>query len=66
MIEVIVDFGKSGYKVPAVIGKDGVVWCCLAGENLQEGVAGFGDTPDDAVWSFKHNFRNERTGKCVK
>lgn len=37
--------------------KDGNTWCALYGPNLQEGVCGFGDTPDkamrafDAVWS---------------
>lgn len=25
--------------------KDGDSWCALKGENLQEGIAGFGDTP---------------------
>ena len=28
---------------------DGNQWCALVGENLQEGVAGFGDTPSDAL-----------------
>jgi hypothetical protein len=28
---------------------DGNQWCCLFGENLQSGVAGFGDTPHTAV-----------------
>ena len=31
---------------------DGNQWCALYGENLQDGVAGFGDTPDAASWSF--------------
>lgn len=36
---------------------DGNQWCVLYGENIQEGVCAFGDTPDDAsrkfdlVWS---------------
>ena len=31
---------------------DGDQWCALYGENLQEGVAGFGKTPADAVTAF--------------
>ena len=31
---------------------DGNKWCALYGENLQEGVAGFGDTPADAAAAF--------------
>jgi len=36
--------------------KDGNSWCCLYGENIMEGVCGFGATPDlackdfDCVW----------------
>jgi hypothetical protein len=36
---------------------DGNLWCALYGDNLQDGVAGFGDSPElaciafDAVWS---------------
>jgi len=28
---------------------DGDRWCCLYGENIQEGLAGFGETPVGAV-----------------
>ena len=31
---------------------DGNHWCVLYGANLQEGVAGFGDTPDKAARAF--------------
>ncbi|WP_283177869.1 hypothetical protein [Gemmobacter sp. 24YEA27] len=33
--------------------KDGNAWCALHGENLQEGVAGFGDTPAKALLAFE-------------
>lgn len=29
----------------AKVFQDGNQWCCLYGVNLQEGIAGFGDTP---------------------
>ena len=32
--------------------RDGNQWCALYGENLQEGVAGFGDSPGAAYWDF--------------
>lgn len=32
--------------------KDGNMWCALFGDNLQEGVAGFGDTPAKAMYAF--------------
>jgi len=31
---------------------DGDQWCCMYGENLQEGIAGFGDTPKAACKAF--------------
>jgi len=31
------------------ISLDGDKWCALVGENLQEGVAGFADTPTNAI-----------------
>ena len=42
----------------AKLSKDGNQWCWLYGDNLQEGVAGFGDTPVlaarefDRAWGF--------------
>lgn len=29
--------------------KDGNQWCCLYGENIQEGIVGFGDTPYKSI-----------------
>ena len=39
------------------LSKDGDQWCALLGENLQEGVAGFGDTPQEAFTAFDAAFR---------
>ena len=38
--------------------KDGDMWCALLGDNLQEGVSGFGKTPADALFAFE-------TAMCV-
>ena len=35
---------------------DGDQWCALYGDNLQDGVAGFGDSPADAMDDFDRNW----------
>lgn len=35
---------------------DGNKWCALYGDNLQEGVAGFGDSPAQAMADFDRNW----------
>ncbi len=45
------------YSRPSVVWRprlfvDGNQWCALFGENLQDGVAGFGDSPANAMWDF--------------
>ncbi len=35
---------------------DGNQWCALYGENLQDGVAGFGDSPELAMHDFDVNW----------
>ena len=42
-------FAEAGIK-PAY--KDGNSWCVLIGENTQEGICGFGETPKDAYIAF--------------
>ena len=36
--------------------KDGDSWCVLLGDNLQIGIAGFGETPLKAIINFNANF----------
>lgn len=38
------------------ISRDGNKWCVLLGGNLQDGVAGFGDSPDLASYDFDRNW----------
>ena len=35
-------------------------WCALYGDNLQDGVAGFGDTPDKAMRNFDLNWNKQK------
>jgi hypothetical protein len=39
---------------------DGNQWCALYGSNLQDGVAGFGDTPAQAMADFDKNWREQK------
>ena len=41
---------------------DGDKWCALYGENIMEGVVGFGATPQEACEEFDRNFANGRCG----
>ena len=36
--------------------KDGNQWCVLYGENIQDGIVGFGDTRLDAMLEFKKEY----------
>jgi hypothetical protein len=39
---------------------DGSKWCALYGDNVQDGVAGFGDTPAEAMTAFDKNWNEQR------
>jgi hypothetical protein len=41
---------------------DGNKWCALLGNDLQEGVAAFGDTPDEAYRNFDIAWLTQRCG----
>lgn len=43
--------------------KDGNQWCFLYGENIQEGVCGFGETIYKAAWDFYTNVKIEEARK---
>ena len=40
------------------ISLDGNMWCALYGDNLQDGVAGFGRSPEEAMADFDKNWKN--------
>lgn len=42
---------------------DGNQWCALYGENIQEGVCGFGDTPAKAATDFDIAWLNAKAPK---
>ncbi len=52
-----VQAAAAEYERPSVLFRptlsiDGDKWCALFGENLQDGVAGFGDSPAEAMYDF--------------
>ena len=54
----------AAHERPCVLWKprlfiDGNQWCALLGENIQEGVVGFGDSPDAAMWEFDVAWRKK-------
>ncbi len=40
--------------------KDGNAWICLYGDNIQEGVCGIGNTPDEASRDFDKNWKSSK------
>lgn len=55
------------YERPSAVFKprifmDGDQWCALYGDNLQDGVAGFGKSPADAMWNFDAAWRKPLDG----
>lgn len=44
---------------PAIF-PDGNTWCALYGEDLQSGVAGFGETPEAACADFDKNWSSQK------
>lgn len=45
---------------------DGDQWCVLLGENLMEGVAGFGPTPDEAAAAFDKAWLTAKTPHAIR
>lgn len=44
---------------------DGDQWCALYGDNLQEGVCGFGETPAAAMEAFDNEWRTAQAGRAA-
>lgn len=42
----------------ATLSKDGDKFCWLYGDNLQDGIAGFGDSPMQAAYDFENTFNS--------
>lgn len=61
-VEAAYDHCRPSVLYRPAISIDGNQWCALYGTNLQDGVAGFGDTPEAAMVDFDKNWREQRIG----
>lgn len=50
--EAVAESARPFYLLRPKIFIDGDAWCALYGENLQDGVAGFGKSPYEAAYAF--------------
>lgn len=62
------EIASVGYEMrrPSVLFRpnifpEGTMWCALLGENLMEGICGFGETPEQACAEFDKAFWSGRT-----
>jgi len=51
--------GRPSVLFRPALSRDGNQWCALYGASLIEGVAGFGDTPSQAMFAFDQAWFNE-------
>jgi len=51
------------YQLKPKLYPDGNQWCALYGENIQDGLAGFGDTPAKAISDFDKNYFHQKIGE---
>lgn len=58
--EAAYDHCRPSVLYRPAISIDGNKWFALYGANLQDGVAGFGDTPEAAMADFDKNWREQR------
>jgi hypothetical protein len=53
MVEKVVQQGmRPSVLFRPALSKDGDMWCMLYGKDLQEGIAGYGKTPEAAALAF--------------
>ena len=58
--EVAIEMMRPFFLLKPKMFPDGNMWCALYGENLQEGVAAFGETPAKASVQFDIEWLNQK------
>jgi len=53
---IISELGKPHRFLRPELFRDGNKWCALYGADLQAGIAGFGDSPADAIEAFNREY----------
>ena len=59
-LSVAYEMQRPFYLLKPKLYPDGNMWCCLYGDDLQNGVCGFGDTPEKAAIDFDINWKNQK------
>lgn len=59
------DHSRPSVLFRPTLSADGTSWCALYGDDLASGVAGFGDTPAEAMAAFDKAWTNELTPKAA-
>lgn len=60
MVVAAQEMGRPAVVFKPTLSRDGNMWCALLGENIMEGVAGFGETPAAAMTAFDNAFYHEK------
>lgn len=50
--DYVITINRPSFILKPKLSVDGNLWCALYGDNLMEGVAGFGDSPEEAYCDF--------------
>lgn len=59
------EYGRPCVVFKPQLFKDGNQWCALFGEDLQAGVAGFGDSPSAAMYAFDEAWRAKLPASAI-
>lgn len=65
VIETMSQWTRPSVMYRPTLAADGDKWCALFGADLMEGVAGFGDTPEEAMQAFDVAWYRDRTPAAV-
>lgn len=55
-LDAIAEYDRPSTIYKPKLSSDGNMWCALLGDNLQDGVAGFGKSPSAAYVDFDNNW----------
>ena len=64
--QAVVQYGTPSAIFRPKIYIDGNMWCALYGDNIQDGVAGFGFSPSAAMFDFDVNWHKKLGGEEAK
>lgn len=64
--EAAMEYTRPSVTMRPKVFMDGDKWCALYGDNLQDGVAGFGVSPSKAMYDFDTNWSKSPTQQSIK